>query len=430
MLANLLIGLLALCIVVLFVGEAGVLRSLLAGFSYLRRLKHRGSVRFDANTILKSPLVPSVSVLVALPDASPASLQLVHDLVKLHYGAHEVLAVLDGPNQQDLAAWVEEFRLFPSSRGASGDIPTGKVAAVYESREPYRLTVIECEKGGQANCLNAALNVAGAQLIAVADPRSRVSPDALIRVVMPFLERPATTVAACVGVPPPGGETYPARFHALECVRLWLGRAAGLASRGAALPPPGAFILFDRSALREANGFSSSAFEMIFHLHALNRVAKRNYGVEWATHDVVTPLSPTTLSELRRATCADQLEVRRTVKRHFPVLGSLDALGRIAMPGLILVSMVRPVAETVGLAAAAFGLFQGLVEWRLAGLLILASCVFGTFNSMLAVLLREYAEELERDPAELLKLFLAAIPENFGYRQLRNLWLIGGLLAR
>jgi cellulose synthase/poly-beta-1,6-N-acetylglucosamine synthase-like glycosyltransferase len=430
MLANLLIGLLALCIVVLFVGEAGVLRSLLAGFSYLRRLRHRGSVRFDANTILKSPLVPSVSVLVALPDASPACRQSVHDLVKLHYGDHEVLAVLDGPTQDELALWIQEFRLFRSSRGASGDIPTGKVVAVYESGEPYRLMVLECEKAGPVSCLNAALNVACAQLIGVADPRSLISPDTLIRVVMPFLEKPATTVAACVGVPPPGGETYPARFRTLECVRLWLGRAAGLASRGAALPPPGAFLLFDRGALREANGFATSAFEMIFHLHALNRLARRQYGVEWAPQDVVTPLSPTTLSELRRVTCADQLEVRRTVKRHFPVLGSLDALGRIAMPGLIVASMVRPVAETVGLAAAAFGLLQGLVEWRLAGLLILVSCVFGTFNSMLAVLLREYVEELERDPAELLRLFLAAIPENFGYRQLRNLWLIGGLFER
>jgi len=46
--------------------------------------------------------------------------------------------------------------------------------------------------------------------------------------------------------------------------------------------------------------------------------------------------------------------------------------------------------------------------------------------SMAAVVLRELAEYQGSDPGRMTKLFLASIPENLGYRQMRNLWLLQG----
>jgi len=46
--------------------------------------------------------------------------------------------------------------------------------------------------------------------------------------------------------------------------------------------------------------------------------------------------------------------------------------------------------------------------------------------SMAAVVLRELAEPNSPDDRRMATLFFAAIPENLGYRQLRNLWLIAG----
>jgi len=45
---------------------------------------------------------------------------------------------------------------------------------------------------------------------------------------------------------------------------------------------------------------------------------------------------------------------------------------------------------------------------------------------MAAVVLRELAQYEASDPTELVNLFAAAMMESFGYRQLRNLWLIAG----
>ena len=48
---------------------------------------------------------------------------------------------------------------------------------------------------------------------------------------------------------------------------------------------------------------------------------------------------------------------------------------------------------------------------------------------MAAVVLRELAEPSGIAPALLAALFLAAIPENLGYRQIRNLWMIAGFFG-
>jgi hypothetical protein len=430
MLDTLLIAALALAITVVMIGEASILRAMLAGFGYLRRQGQRGTIRHDANTILKSPLVPSVSVIAAPPDASEVSLRSVHDLAKLHYGDHEVLVVLDGPSESELAVWIKEFQLFPSSRGASGDIPTQAVTGVYESRGPFRLMIIEKEAGGLADCLNVGLNVAGAQLVGVADPRSTVAPETLLRLVVPFLEQPDVTVAACTVVPSEGSTSFPAQLYALECTRLWLGRAAGLAARDIALPPPGTFALIERSALRNAHGFAGGVFEMIFHLHAMYRARNARYHIAWLQRDLCSPIDPSNFRELWRATVDDQRETSRTIRRHLPVLGSLSGLGRIAMPGLILTGLVRPLAETVGLIAGVVAVARGTVPSQMLGLLVVGSCVFGTLNSMTAVLLREASIESRSGAGQLFSLFFSAIPENFGYRQIRNVWRLTSFLAR
>ena len=58
------------------------------------------------------------------------------------------------------------------------------------------------------------------------------------------------------------------------------------------------------------------------------------------------------------------------------------------------------------------------------------TAAMGMVQSLGAVVLREVAQPGRSGPAQIASLFLAAIPENLGYRQLRNLWLIGGYIRR
>ena len=85
-----------------------------------------------------------------------------------------------------------------------------------------------------------------------------------------------------------------------------------------------------------------------------------------------------------------------------------------------------PLVETAAYVLAAVGLSMGWVDVPLAILLLLSTAATGMVLSMAAVMLRELAAYHGSDPGRLAAMFFAAIPENLGYRQLRNLWLIAG----
>ena len=70
-----------------------------------------------------------------------------------------------------------------------------------------------------------------------------------------------------------------------------------------------------------------------------------------------------------------------------------------------------------------------MVEPALAVLVLLTSAGAGIVTSMAAVVLRELAEPSGMAPATIATLFLSAIPENLGYRQIRNLWMIAGFFG-
>jgi len=62
-------------------------------------------------------------------------------------------------------------------------------------------------------------------------------------------------------------------------------------------------------------------------------------------------------------------------------------------------------------------------------LVLVTSAGAGIVTSMAAVVLRELAEPSGTPPAAIAALFLCAIPENLGYRQIRNLWMIAGFFG-
>jgi hypothetical protein len=119
---------------------------------------------------------------------------------------------------------------------------------------------------------------------------------------------------------------------------------------------------------------------------------------------------------LRQAALSDQREIARAARFSL----------RRPLAGLVAQRLLRPLLETVALVLTAVGLAMGWVDAALAGLIALAALAMGMVISMAAVVLRELSDYQGSDPGRLTGAFLMAIPENLGYRQLRNLWLIAG----
>src|SRR5579864_1068971 len=118
------------------------------GFFALR--SHRARQNPEARaTLLHSPLLPEVGVIVPAYNEAVNIAQSVRALLNLNYPTHEVIVVNDGSKDDTLRILVKEFHLYRSV-GPSGPPRTHPIRAVYRSRDPIRLIVVDKENGGKA----------------------------------------------------------------------------------------------------------------------------------------------------------------------------------------------------------------------------------------------------------------------------------------
>jgi hypothetical protein len=125
---------LVLLVVTLAAFAAAALHALFKGRFELRRSLRSNSYDFGS-LLLKSPIVPGVSVVLVPSDASPESRALLRRLLDLTYGRHEVVLVLDGPSELDRDLWIQNFRLLPEERAIPQGLPTAAIRGCYVSRK-------------------------------------------------------------------------------------------------------------------------------------------------------------------------------------------------------------------------------------------------------------------------------------------------------
>jgi hypothetical protein len=405
----------AVAVVIAILG-LGSLGSLFKGCVSLRRLR-RNDPGHDRTILLKSPLTPAVSVIATLTDDSAESFEFVRRLSTLQYSRHEVVVVLDGQSEKQVRAWTLEFGLTRSSRGG------GEVRSIYESQEPLRIVLVDLEAGAVGNALDIGVETAACPVIGIVTPDSTFDIGLLLDLAGRMLEEPETTIAVCgLSAPPPEAGNLWELFGDLESLRTWMGRCAAMAGWNKLLPAPGASMLVRRDAVSKAGGCRGGALAMWLRLHAIG-------GAKIVYAPIQTSRYPRTKSwqDLRQRTARDQSDLARALESNgwagFWTIGW-------GVPGLLTMRWLRPALETVAYLGLLAGLFLGRVDKQLAGLVLLSTVGLGILISMAAVVFRELVEFRGSNPAVLASLFFAAIPENLGYRQVRNLWLIGGIFRK
>ena len=406
--------------VLLFLMGAGAFRVLVQGCFALRRRARAGFPDYS-DALLKSALAPAVTTIAVPPDASPESRQFARRLLDLHFGRNEVVIVLDGPSEVEMETWRNEFKLYQSARPVERKLPTAPVRGVYESRDPIRVVVVDKESGGTADAWNAGVNVATSPVIGLLDPESEFSPTVLLRMIQPMLEAFEETVAVCGGESIPAAADLTSRWGALESLRAWMTRGAAFASRNLVLPIPGCAVLARRDAIIASGGFTGGALELIVRLHGFALASQKPYRIAFLPAPVSHGRTPRGIRELRHMVRRDQRELALAFRNRKSLAGPF---GWRIVRDLYLDRSVRPKLETAAYVLAAAGLVMGWVDWKLAGFVLISTAAMGMVQSLGAVVLREVAQPARSDPAQTTYLFLAAIPENLGYRQLRNLWLI------
>lgn len=393
-----------------------------------------------------SDLAPPISILVPAYNEELTVVESVRSLLALQYPSLEIIVVNDGSRDDTLKALIRGFGLVPTARPAEDAAPHKRIRGLYVAPSQRRLLVVDKENGGKADALNAAINFSRAPVICAIDADSLLESDALLRAVQPFVEDPERTIAVGGAVRLANGSQivggrvaevrlpsgFLARVQIMEYLRAFLMARLAWSQIGALLIVSGAFGLFRRREVVAVGGYTLGTvgedLDLVIKLHRLMRDNKRDYRVTFIPEPVCWTEAPETLAVLGRQRARWQRGALECFFRHRDMLFN-PRYGRVGMLGfgqMLAIDVFGPLAEVLGYVA--LPLFWATGTLSVDYLVAFAILVFayGLFVSVAALILEEIELRRFPKPRYLVALTLVAILENFGFRQINNLWRLRG----
>ncbi|HUH11961.1 MAG TPA: glycosyltransferase [Longimicrobiales bacterium] len=408
---------------------------------YSRRLK-----ALDVEDLVASGGAPSITLIAPAYNEASTIVESVRSLLTLKYPEYDILVVNDGSRDATLARLQEAFELEPTVRAPTADIATMPVRALYRSRRYPNLWVIDKENGGKADTLNAGLVHARTPLFCAMDADSLLEPEALIRVVRPFLEDESTVAVGGIirivnGCRVRSGEVVDvrlpesllARFQVLEYLRAFLSGRMGWDALRATLIISGAFGIFRRDVVVDAGGFAPGTvgedLELVVRLHRHCLERGRPYRIAFVPDPVAWTEAPEDLRVLAGQRDRWQRGLAETLTRHRTMLlrARYGRIGLFAYPYFYFLELMGPVIELLGYTSFLISVLLGWASASFVAAFLLVAFVFGTALSTAAVGLEELTFRRYPRTSDLLKLFWLAVAENFGYRQLVAFWRTRGI---
>lgn len=389
---------------------------------------------------------PPITLMAPAYNEALTIVESVRSLLALQYPNFEVVVVNDGSKDETLQVLIEAFELKPASRHYHLAAPCRPIRGIYAGARQPRLLVVDKENGGKADALNAALNLSRSPIVCSMDADSLLEPDALLRAVRPFVEDPVRTVAVggtiriangCriahgrvieVGAP----KNPLALLQTVEYLRAFLMARLAWSRISALTIISGAFGLFRRQAVLDVGGYSHNTvgedMELVVKLHRHFRDLGRPYRIAFIPEPVCWTEAPETLAVLGRQRARWHRGALETFFRHKDMLFNprYGRIGALGFGHILLVDVIGPVVEILGYVLIPAFWLMGLLSVEYLWAMLSVSFGFGVVISVGALALEE--SELRRFPTakSLLVLMGAAIVENFGYRQLNNLWRLRG----
>ena len=321
------------------------------------------------------------------------------------------------------------------------------MVALYRSLRHANLVVVNKLNGGKADALNVGLNLASGELVCAIDADTLIERGALVRLMRPMLVDPevvatggtirpvnavVTRYGRIVDVNVP--RTWLAGIQVVEYLRAFLLGRLGLNRLGGNLIISGAFGLFRREPMIAAGGWLHDTvgedMELVVRL--------RRLGYERGTaSDVVFVPDPTAWTEVPESVGVLGRQRDRwhrgltdTLWRHRRLIGNprYGAMGLVVFPYFVIVELLAPIVEALGLVMLAASLAVGLVDKTFAILFFALAVGIGLVLSVATLLLDQTSFMRYRKPADLGWLLWWAVVENVGYRQLSVYWRVRGLV--
>ena len=405
-------------------------------------LRYRRMVTFVRfGEIFRMPIVKPVSVIVPAFNEEAGIIESVRSLLALRYPVFEVIVVNDGSTDATLARLSEAFDLRLSRTVYRRALATKPIRGIYRSPLHRQLIVVDKVNGRKADAMNAGLNVSRYPLFCAVDSDSILEKDALLKVVRPVLEDPARTIGAggiirlsngCrvrdgqvvrVGIP----KNWIARFQILEYLRAFLGGRLGMSLMGSTLIVSGAFGIFRKDIAMACGGYRSDSIaedmDLVVRMQKHMHEQKKPYRLPFIPDPICWTEAPESLRVLARQRGRWHRGLIQTLVRYRRMFLNprYGVAGMFALPFYAVFEMAGPFIECLGYALFAAHVVLGQVNYPFAVTFFFVAVFYGTFISLLAILLEELSEHRYPKPRDILTLAVAGVAENLFYRQYLSL---------
>lgn len=385
--------------------------------------------------------LPPISLIIPAHDERDTLEHTLEAQLGLEYPHFEVIVVNDGSADATFEMLQDEYLLYEVPPAFSRRLETQEVRGYYRSWLHPRLLVIDKERGGKSDALNAGLNAARYPLVATVDADTIVARDALPRLVRPFLMEEDVagsggTIRVANGCEFEGGVAVDPRlpFRYLEAIqvpeylRAFLFGRLGWNRLGGNLLVSGAFAVYQRHLLLDIGGYPTRSvtedLDLTVTLHRKLREEGTDYSLPFVPDPVAWTEVPGSLASL-----GDQRErwhrgLIRSLVRNARMLFNprYGKIGMIAFPFFLLGEMLAPVVEVIGYLVVVLGIALGLISWQYFLLFVGLAFGYMVLLSIWAVALEEFTYRVYPRTRDFFRMIGYALLEPFGYRQLTLYW--------
>lgn len=410
---------------------------------------HKKDKLTDFQTILTSPLQPSIAIIAPAFNEEVTIVDNIRSLLLVHYTNLSVIIVNDGSKDSTLQMAIDAYDLVLSNDIYDPKIATKNVRGIYHSRNPAwkKLIVVDKENGGKSDALNVGINICQSDFFACIDVDCILEPHAFLKLVSQVVLEKEKRVIAVGGmvwltngseivegklVELRAPKEFVARMQVLEYCRAFLmGRTAWSSMNGLMLIS-GAFGLFDTDLVKTVGGYNTKTvgedMELVIRMHKYMREKKLPYKVAYIPDPLCWTEAPSDsiiLGRQRNRWTRGTIECLWIHKNMFfnPRYG---ILGLLSYPYWFFAEWMASLIEAGGYIFVALVIIFQLINWQIFIALVIFVYCYAVFLTIFSLLTQQIIYHKFIRFKDILKLCGTAFLEPFFYHPRTVWWALRG----
>ncbi len=431
----------------LFVMTSYLIMSVISTFAVSRYKKHDKLI--DLNTILTSPLQPSLTIIAPAFNEEVTIVDNIRSLLLLYYTNMTLIIVNDGSKDDTLKKAIEAYDMVLSDVDYEAKINTKAVRGIYKSKNPAwnKLILVDKENGGKSDALNVGINLTNSDFFACIDVDCILESNAFLKLISQVILEKEKRVIAVGGMVwlTNGSEVkegnltelrapkkFIERMQVLEYCRAFLmGRTAWSTYNGLMLIS-GAFGLFDTQIVKIVGGYNTKTvgedMELVIRMHKYMRESKFPYKVAYIPDPLCWTEAPNNnqiLGRQRNRWTRGTIECLWMHKNMFmnPKYG---VLGLLSYPYWFFAEWMASLIEAGGYIFVILVIVFKLINWKFFVVLSIFVYFYAVFLTILSLTMQQFIYGKFKRTKDILSLCITAFLEPIFYHPRTVYWAIKG----